>query len=635
VAATIRAAVSLFALAGFYVFAFALIVGTAFGAFLLGEHFTMMYWVAAVAGFTGLFVFAKLIAVAMSRPQLKPGTNISPEDAPELWAMVTGLAQVARTRSPEQIRLVSEANAAVSEDSRLLGLIGGPGRMYLGVPLLQGLSVTQLRAVLAHEFGHYSRAHTRLGPIAYRGWQAVTTTMRALQGDDLNWLMRVFGYALRVPGGLYLLLSLAMSRSQEREADRLMVQVAGRANAQAALREIPIIAAYWNFYVRDFVGLGWGWDLAPTADDFFGGFTQLLDARAQELDSLRDGVGGAKPAEPAEKTKAEYARELLDTHPPIAERIAAMESLPDRATALADDRRASALLPAFATAAASTAEAAYVFGYRERLDWDELVARASAADDQRTANVVYRAAARVTGEPQATLGTVVALAESGRSTKLVHTVAAELNRPYEEIATEVFAVLVRAAVLQAGAARWRLSWSGPFELVTANGETFDAHTVATLLADAKTAPDAAARLTALGVDIAARPVAVTASADIGEIVGGISEMRTDETTYDVLVLDTGLVLAEKPPESEEDGWTRLSALTNSGSAAEIAARHRFMPYASMASAKDSGWLAVKATITLHDGTTLSLKQRIFSHTLTEDSAQVFRDRLAQAGGATH
>ena len=87
----------------------------------------MMYWVAAVAGFTGLFVFAKLIEVAMSRPQLKPGTNISPEDAPELWAMVTGLAQVARTRSPEQIRLVSEANAAVSEDSRLLGLIGGLG----------------------------------------------------------------------------------------------------------------------------------------------------------------------------------------------------------------------------------------------------------------------------------------------------------------------------------------------------------------------------------------------------------------------------------------------------------------------------------------------------------------------------
>ena len=625
--ATIRAAVSLIALAGFYILAAVLIAGTAFGAFVLGEHFTMMYWVATVAGFTGLFVLAKLVAVAWSRPQLKPGTDVSPGDAPELWALVTGLAQVARTRSPDQIRLVSEANAAVSEDSRLLGLIGGPRRMYLGVPLMLGLSVTQLRAVLAHELGHYSRAHTRLGPIAYRGRQAVTTTVRELQRDDLNWLMRVFGYVLRLPAGLYLLLSLAMSRSQEREADRLMVQVAGRANAQSALREIPIIAAYWNYYLRDFVGLGWGSDLAPTADDFFGGFDRLLAARTAELDTLRVKAGAKEAADPVEKTKEDYARELADTHPPIAERIAVMESIPERTTtAPPDDRRACALVPP-ATAAA-TAESAYVFGYRERLDWDELVARACAADDQRTANLVYQTVARVAGEPEATLGTVIALAENDRSATLVRAVAAELNRPYEEIATEVFAVLVRAAVVQARAARWRLSWSGPFELVTADGETFDAGPIAALLADAKTASDAAARLTALGVDVsAAGPDAMTASAHIGEIVGGMSDMRTNGTTYDVLVLDTGLILAEKPPGSGGS----LSALTQSGSVAEIAARHRFVPYDSIASAEVSGWFTVKAIVTLNDGTTLRLKEQLSSERMKEDSNEVFKNHLARAG----
>lgn len=116
--ATIRAAVSLLALAGFSVFAFAVIVGTAVGAFVLREHHIWLNWVAVLAAGTGLFVLVNLIAAAMSRPPLKPGTTISPEDAPELWAMVTGLAQLAGTRSPEQIRLVSEANAAVSEDSR-------------------------------------------------------------------------------------------------------------------------------------------------------------------------------------------------------------------------------------------------------------------------------------------------------------------------------------------------------------------------------------------------------------------------------------------------------------------------------------------------------------------------------------
>ena len=232
------------------------------------------------------------------------------------------------------------------------------------------------------------------------------------------------------------------------------------------------------------------------------------------------------------------------------------------------------------------------------------------------------------GEPEATLGTVIALAENDRSATLVRAVAAELNRPYEEIATEVFAVLVRAAVVQARAARWRLSWSGPFELVTADGETFDAGPIAALLADAKTASDAAARLTALGVDVsAAGPDAMTASAHIGEIVGGMSDMRTNGTTYDVLVLDTGLILAEKPPGSGGS----LSALTQSGSVAEIAARHRFVPYDSIASAEVSGWFTVKAIVTLNDGTTLRLKEQLSSERMKEDSNEVFKNHLARAG----
>jgi hypothetical protein len=63
----------------------------------------------------------------------------------------------------------------------------------------------------------------------------------------------VIQWPLRFYAGLYIVMSLAMSRSQEREADRLMVQVAGRANSQAALREIHVIAAYWSAYDCDFL----------------------------------------------------------------------------------------------------------------------------------------------------------------------------------------------------------------------------------------------------------------------------------------------------------------------------------------------------------------------------------------------
>ncbi|HEX2284939.1 MAG TPA: M48 family metallopeptidase [Mycobacterium sp.] len=633
--ATLRAAVSLCALIGFYVLALGLVAGIAYGGFLLARSGVRLgAWLALAAAIGAIIVVVQLLVAAFSRPQPKPGRDVTPEDAPELWALVTNLSDAIGTRGPGQIRLVAEANASVTEDSRFMGLIPGPRRMYLGVPLLQGLTVTQLRAVLAHEFGHYSSAHTRLGPIAYRGQQAVVETVRGLHSADMGWVslvLRPYVWVLRFYMGLYVVMSLAMSRSQEREADRLMVLAGGRANAQAALREIHVISVFWSAYLDQFVGLGWGSDLAPTADGFVGGFERLLAARPDERDSIRAEVEASKPVDPAEKSISDYKRELLYTHPPIAERIYAMETLPDRTDPPPDDdRRASALIPEFVTAAAATAEEAFVFGYRDRVEWDELVRRVWTASDDRMAGNVYQEAARLANQPTATLATVVALSEAGRVAQLVS--AVEPDRAVE--ATEVFEPLVRAAVVQAGAARWRMSWSRGCELMTPDGETFDAKTVATLLADPKSAPDAAARLADLGVDVSAiGPVVATPAADVGQIVGGIADMKSDGATYDVLILDTGLILAEKPHETQVRGWDRLNTLIESGSVAQIAARHWFVPYGSMASAEVSAWrtagMAFHAKITFHDGSTLRLKETMSGEYLTSGDEERFKGYLRQ------
>ena len=617
--ATVRAAVSLLALIGFYVVTFGLIVGTILGAYLLGDHITMMYGVMVVAALGGIIVIASIVSALFARPQVQAGLDITGADAPELWSLVTEIATAARTPGPTHIRLVAGVNASVSEDSRLLGLIGGPRRMYLGVPLLQGLTAAQLRAVLAHEFGHYSGAHTRLGPLAYRGWNAVVATMRSLQGQDATWLLRLYGWVLRLPAGTYLLLSMATRRSQEREADRLMVQFGGKANAETALRQLDVLAAYWHAYLQQYVGLGWIYDLGPTADDFFGGFQHFIDGHASDIAESR-----------ALPPRSEGS--LLDTHPPTAERIAAIETLPEPNDSWpADDRPATALMSTFARLAAATADAAYVFGYRERLNWDDLVARGSALDDQSWADVVYSAAARLAREPSATLATIVALSEAGRADDLLRAVAADLGgKPLEDVAGAVFTTVVRAAMIGAGAARWRLSWSGPFEFVTPNGEPFDADSLAALLADEQTAPEAAARLTALGIDLAVVGATPTGpGADMGAVVGGISDMKSDGASVDVLVLEHGLMLAERPAANAS--WASLDDLINYGSVAEIAARHRFVPYAAMATAKVSGRFTHTARITLNDGTTLVLNEQFSSNRLRENSGDVFKDYLGRVG----
>lgn len=110
------------------------------------------------------------------------GVAVKPDDQPELWDQVRAAAEATGERPPDELYLVAEVNAGVAEQSRLLGLLPGRRRMLLGLPLLAGLTVPRLRAVLAHEFGHYGNLDTRLGGVIMRGREAVLHTVEMFSG---------------------------------------------------------------------------------------------------------------------------------------------------------------------------------------------------------------------------------------------------------------------------------------------------------------------------------------------------------------------------------------------------------------------------------------------------------------------
>ena len=219
--------------------------------------------------------------------------------------------------------------------------------------------------------------------------------------------------------------------------------------------------------------MGWEMDLAPTAEEFFGGFERLLAARVQERADIRRGL--ELPTEGS----------MLDSHPPTAERVADMEELPDRIPPLPDDDRpGSALISAFTRLAAVTAEETFVFGSRDRLDWDELANRVFSRNDEVTADTLYTAAARLSGEQPATLSTIVELSADGRTKSLITAVSSTLS---DDVVSSWFKPLVREAAVRAGVARWRMPWSRQGELVTQDGKVFDEEPLAADLAAAGTA----------------------------------------------------------------------------------------------------------------------------------------------------
>lgn len=104
--------------------------------------------------------------------QPSPGTvgrhAIRREDSPALFEMVESLCANAAAPRIHRIVLDNELNAAAYQTGGFLSLLGSRRTLILGVPLLRMLSKDEVKAVIAHELGHFSRNHGRLGHWIYR-----------------------------------------------------------------------------------------------------------------------------------------------------------------------------------------------------------------------------------------------------------------------------------------------------------------------------------------------------------------------------------------------------------------------------------------------------------------------------------
>ncbi|QKW17679.1 M48 family metalloprotease [Kitasatospora sp. NA04385] len=240
---------------------------------------------------------------------------ITPQEQPRLWEEVRAAARAAGERAPDELFLVAEVNAGVAEHGRLLGLLPGRRRMSLGLPLLTGLTVPQLRAVLAHEFGHFAHGDTRLGGLTMRGRAALVHTVRAFETGD-TWLHHPVGRLYTAYARMFLQASHSTARRQELVADQVAARHAGREATAAALRATQVLEAAHRRYLATYATLGEPLAALPPVGEVGGGFRHLLAARStQQLARL---AAESRPSRP----------HPYDSHPPTPERIALIEALP-------------------------------------------------------------------------------------------------------------------------------------------------------------------------------------------------------------------------------------------------------------------------------------------------------------------
>ncbi len=296
----------------------------------------------------------------------EPGPRLTSDAQPELFEKLAALANATGQEMPRDVFLIPDMNAWVASRGGVMG-IGSQRVMGLGLPLMQVLGVREFEAVLAHEFGHYHGGDTRLGPWIYKTRSAIGRTLESL-GEE-GWLHLPF----RAYGNFFLGVTQAISRAQEFTADQLAAMVIGAQSLIEGLKKIHALApaydAYWQQEASPVLNSGFR---APLA----GGFDRFLRSTRieQEVDEA------LKHALTAEADR-------YDSHPPLGERISAVERIAEEAPTVPDDsRRAIALLgDVDACETALIAFLASADATFERISWSDVTERVFMPGWQRQA----------------------------------------------------------------------------------------------------------------------------------------------------------------------------------------------------------------------------------------------------------
>ncbi len=459
---TLRALFAVGILAGFYVVGLAIVVALAYVGYLLS-----VVGIRVIAG--GFWILAVVVAIAIGKSiaaQRKPadldrGSILLGEDEqPELWREVRELAGFAGTRPPDEIRLIAVANAGVAEETTLLGLVVGTRRMFLGAALLIGLTRQQLRAVLAHELGHYSGRHTTLGALAYRGKEAIARVLDDLEGSFARKPLELYSR-------LYLAISQTVNRRQEFEADRLSAELVGAATAAEALRQNEALDPAWHLFLDEYVAAGENVGCRPK--DLFDGFRLFIadPERQRQLAEARE-----DPGEPP--------RSVYDSHPPTAERLAAFRALERGAREEDVSEPAVTVLHDPQADLARLADALYADSDLRPVAFEEMVPLSARSVTTHMAQTFLNAV-RQCEVPSPTLGGVVTALKEGRRESLLGLVNVD-GSDDPGIARSAIAGLlgdtVAHTLLEQGSATYELDWGGQPRLVDAAGQPLDPWTPA-------------------------------------------------------------------------------------------------------------------------------------------------------------
>jgi Zn-dependent protease with chaperone function len=280
------------------------------------------------AGFLAAFMFKGLFFI--KRGSLQGVLEITAAQQPALFRFLHEIADAVGAPRPHRVFLSPRVNAAVSYDLSLLNLLL-PSRknLEIGLGLVNILTREELRAVLAHEFGHFAQRSMAVGRWVYVAQQvaahlvarrdAFDRFLAGLSRSDpriawVGWAVSLIVWALRAlvdsAFRVVVVIQRALSRQMELNADLVAVQLTGSDALVHSLHRLQAADDSWDRAMRFVAGEH---QAGRTPEDIFAVQARILEHMRRILD---DPCYGAVVPVPAENPQAHRVFKASLAQPP-------------------------------------------------------------------------------------------------------------------------------------------------------------------------------------------------------------------------------------------------------------------------------------------------------------------------------
>lgn len=216
------------------------------------------------AGLIGLgvmvFVFLVKFLFAVARFDRSGSIRVTEEEQPRLFAFIRQLTKDTQTPFPKRIYLSADVNASVFYDSSFWSMFFPVKKnLQIGLGLVNAVNISEFKAVMAHEFGHFSQRSMKLGSFVYHVNRIIYNML--FENNSYNQFLGTWASAgnifaffahltAKIAQGIQWVLRqmygvinksyMRLSREMEFHADAVAASVSGSASMAGALRRIEL-----------------------------------------------------------------------------------------------------------------------------------------------------------------------------------------------------------------------------------------------------------------------------------------------------------------------------------------------------------------------------------------------------------